>query len=1838
MSLATQPLKVVLLAAFISSCVFAPAQVVISEFMAANSTTLVDDFNASSDWIEVYNAGGHEVNLSGWGLTDIPGNLFEWTFPSTNLPPGAAMVVFASERNRRIPGLPLHTSFKLPASGDFLALTRPDGTIASQYAPAFPQQVTDVSYGLAVQEVRAILLSGGSVGRFKVPTSGALGDTWTLNTFDDSTWTRVTNAVGFEIGAGELGTNAPGLFHQLAPVGFWRYQESGTNQDARNLGSLGSIGNGRYSPGSTNGVPGPVPPFYAGYEPTNRAARVNGGVIDVPCHPALNPPGPFTVEAWVRPTAAPGTACPVSSSARGSGRAGFVFYQIGTDHWDFRIGNSNSTTYAAIASGGTPVVGQWTHLVGVYDGYAARLYVNGTLVANAGTNRPFSANPSSPFRIGSAGSGSGTYPFAGDVDEVALYGAALSPETIAAHYEAATSAAYNFTSIIRSDVRSAMNGVNSSAYLRLPFQLTNAEPATSLKLCVMSDDGFAASLNGEPTIAINAPQTLAWNSAALAPQPLQNALELTEYDLTSWAGSLVNGNNVLALQGLNVAATNADFLLHVELEAIFGSTYDNQQRYFTVPTPGKVNSSGTQDLGPTIGDALHSPPVPTTNDNIVVTCRVAPALAPVTRVELKWRVMYGATNTTVMFDDGKHGDALAADGIYGAIISNRIGSVQTYLPGQMVRWFVQASDAQARSSRWPLFPDPANSAEYLGTAVQPGDVASKLPVIHLFVQNYANGSGVDASSKIGGRASVYYDGEFYDNVFMVARGNSTIGYVKKSHSLHFNREHLFRHPGPGGERIRKTSFTADYPDPTYLRQRLSMWLCEQVGAPGPFYHPVRLQMNGSFYQLANHNDLHGEELLERLGYDSDGALYNAAGTVQPSQFSTGGFDKKTRQWENNADYAALANAISESKPAATRRTNVFDLLDVPQVISYMVAARFVHENDDVWANMSLYHDNDGDGLWRIIPFDMNLSWGAAYMDSSVDSGIQVTNDLHKSFPMYGSAAALASGGRPWNRLYDVIFATPETRAMFLRRMRTVVDTYVMPPGTPEDLQPLPPMIRAWRDEISAEAQLDRSKWGWPGKGGQSNFDPGISVDQGVYVLLNDFLKRRAEHFYGKHLVTNTALPVGYGQLQNAGIPLAPVAPSQIFIKEIEFSPASRNQNHEYVVLTNSGTEAVDLSGWRIRGGVDHTLKPGTVLLPAGTLYLSPNVAAFRTRTTAPKGGMGLFVQGDYKGQLNAWGETLTVYNAAGAVMASNSFAGAPSDAQRYLRVTELMYNPAPNTAIHADEQQFEYIELKNISPTVTLNLIGIRFSEGVTFDFSTGAVSSLPPGQSVLVVRNIDAFAARYGSPGPVAGQFTGALSNGGETLRLDDASGEKILEFAYSDGWYPTTDGLGFSLVVVDETRPWDQWGQKEAWRPSGRLSGSPGITDPQPAHPSIIRISEVLAHTDLPRVDSIELYNPSATNVNIGGWLITDDPLVPERFRIPPGTWIGPGAYRVFDADDFGTGTNAPAFSEYGESACVYATDANGALSGYYHLVDFGASPRNVSFGRHVTSDGAEHFPLQSAVTLGTNNAAPAVGPVVISEIMYNPADPFGSGDEFIELQNITATNVPLSCTFLNEPGYGNAAATNTWRLRDAVDFDFPQALILQAGARIVVAGFDPNTNANHTAAFRTRLGIPGNVTLLGPWSGNLSSSGETVELKAPDRPDLTQGTVFVPYIMIDRIAYRPTSPWPSANGLGQSLQRLSLNVYGNDPINWFAAPPTPGKANAVLLQPFRITVAPAQGGFIVDSVPEVGYTLEYSDQLPATTWTTILPPKTGTGGHLLLTDPNPSQSQRFYRVRAQ
>src|SRR6267142_5856516 len=170
---------------------------VINEFMASNSSGILDEDNLKSDWIEIYNPSSLPIDLAGWHLTDDKALPHAFTFPSTVLNPGGYVLVFASGENRAVSGSELHADFKLDAAGEYLALTRPDDTPVTVFDP-FPPQVTNVAYGFSSAATSSTSpIAGGSTAKYLIPGDGALGTTWTNADFIDSAWTAGANGFGF---------------------------------------------------------------------------------------------------------------------------------------------------------------------------------------------------------------------------------------------------------------------------------------------------------------------------------------------------------------------------------------------------------------------------------------------------------------------------------------------------------------------------------------------------------------------------------------------------------------------------------------------------------------------------------------------------------------------------------------------------------------------------------------------------------------------------------------------------------------------------------------------------------------------------------------------------------------------------------------------------------------------------------------------------------------------------------------------------------------------------------------------------------------------------------------------------------------------------------------------------------------------------------------------------------------------------------------------------------------------------------------------------------------------------------------------------------------------------------------------------------------------------------------------------------------------------------------------------------------------------------------------------------------------------------------------------------
>src|SRR6185369_2125844 len=258
----------------------------------------------------------------------------------------------------------------------------------------------------------------------------------------------------------------------------------------------------------------------------------------------------------------------------------------------------------------------------------------------------------------------------------------------------------SLSSQIASNVQLVMSNVNATVYVRIPFVVADPSAIDFLTLRMKYEDGFVAYLNGGEVARRNAPESPAWNSSATAARLDSDAVEFEDFDLSGALGLLHAGQNVLAIQGLNSQVADPDFLILPELQATSLIFDTNAERYFAMPTPGVINGFGNTNLGPLILEVGHTPAIPFDDQDLVVTARVVRTFDAIGNVMLNYRVMFGPEFVVPMMDDGSHGDGAAGDGVYGGTIPASASA-----PGQMVRYYITATDASADRSRWPLFPD-----------------------------------------------------------------------------------------------------------------------------------------------------------------------------------------------------------------------------------------------------------------------------------------------------------------------------------------------------------------------------------------------------------------------------------------------------------------------------------------------------------------------------------------------------------------------------------------------------------------------------------------------------------------------------------------------------------------------------------------------------------------------------------------------------------------------------------------------------------------------------------------------------------------------------------------------------------------------------------------------------------------------------------------------------------------------------------------------------------------------------------------------------------------------------
>ena len=1350
-------------------------QLIINEFLASNRRGLIDEDRQRVDWIEIANTSTQPVSTEGWSLTDDPERPKKWILPSRVLRAGEHLVIFASGKNRQPQGGPWHTNFKLAAQGEYLGLYAPHTEEAiSDFSPSYPPQFSDISYGFVWREESFSLIDPNTEGRLKVPDNADMD--WVQSDFNDGAWTTSLPSMGYDTGTKDEQVAGHALQLKASqPELYWAFEETqGTL--AANQGSLGSAAHGLYQGQPRLTQEGPRPPAFPILHDDNLATGFDGrnDAVEGP-ERLLSGSRAFTMAGWIRPE---GTQSSRTGLWGQNDAIEFGFIQQGTLQLWSPAGSLN-WAYPHPS-------GQWHHIAAVGNDRELILYADGQRVASSGHNGDHFGRSNFPFRVGGNGifDATGNH-FKGSIDEVALWKRALSDEEIQKLLE--ESPAKDYTALIQTDLKDSMYQHQSTVDTRFTFEVSDPNRLHQLDLKLRIDDGFVAWINGTEVATWNAPENMDWKGHATDEHPDQEAMEWRSYSLD--ASLLHKGWNVLAVRGFNLDAHDPDFLLTLQLDGVSSIDRGSEPMFMRSPSPGEKNHQTPDQSLPLLTDVSHQPTQPMAGDPIHVTARLDASLPQPDSLYLRYRFMFEAEKEIPMRDDGLGGDDTAEDGVWTAIIPTSINSA-----GWMLRYAVQGVDADGNTMRWPLFPNPRDSAAYLGLVIHDPSIQTKLPVVHLFMENPSM-----ADTDLGTRASLFHDGELYDNIHISVHGQSSRGFPKKSYNLDFNQDHRFAYQSDA-KRVKDIRLMTQWGDKSRVRNTLAYEMIQKAGSHGHFCFPVRVQRNGSFFSIADMMEDADDRWLERLGLDPEGALYKMYNNLG----GAGGNEKKTRRWENTKDLQDLVNLLSESRPLAQRTRDAWDVLDLPQTVSYFVALALCSSQDHGHKNYYLYRDSEGSGEWAPLPWDVDLSWGRNWVDARGYFHDTLYQDNELDF--YNSSQQ----NKPTNRLYELVKQASPFQSMVLRRLRTVMDQWLQAPGVSSNQGIIEARILALMDRMdppeirTSDADLDTQRWGsWGNR---------LSMRREAQRIIDLHLPGRRRFLFEQ------SPRLGRGTIPASQPALA--APS---FGPLEFNPASGDQTEEYLTLKNDHPFALDLSGWRLSGGVRHAFRPGTVIPAESTLYLTPRVSAFRSRRQSPRGGESLFVQGNYQGQLDARGETLLLTSPDDRVHLEHTFEGQPTPAQLGLRITEIFYHPNPQPPFSDQGEAFEYLELTHAG-TSTLELRGIRFTRGIDFAFADDSPLLLRTGQSLVIVRNEDAFRSRFGDSAIIAGVFDGALDNGGESLRLEDAGGERILDFSFSDQWYPTTDGEGFSLTARTLKTPWNAWDEAGAWVASREPGGDPG------------------------------------------------------------------------------------------------------------------------------------------------------------------------------------------------------------------------------------------------------------------------------------------------------------------------------------------------------------------------------------------------------------------------------
>jgi hypothetical protein len=1369
-----------------------------------------------------------------------------------------------------------------------------------------------------------------------------------------------------------------------------------------------------------------------------------------------------------------------------------------------------------------------------------------------------------------------------------------------------------------------MIGSYSTVYLRKTFTIaSSSDIPQNLRLRIYVDDGCIVWLNNHYIGSSSVAQTDQYAHDGTA---INHEAVWEEFELSAEAiGYLQAGANVIAIQALNTTIGSSDFSIDMEL---YTPGYDPTQA--GTPTPGRRNSVWSENAPPQIRQVDHAPQQPHADQPVAITAKITAAGGAPVQAQLHYQIVKPGAyipaylplpyntllssplqpltpnpdfedpknwTTIPMSDNGADSDTTSGDSIFTAQI-----------PGQtnrtLIRYRITASVVSGTSETAVTVPYPddesLNFACYVYNGVPPYKAATRsvhpegaghvyttetmtsLPVYSLitrpadFSYCYAyNGSYQipkeyeEARGRFNWEGAFVYRGEVYDHIYYRLR-QSNGRYQdagKRGMRFRFNRGRSLQacdndgKPYPTKWRTLNVSKLFDNRGVgnVGLVESMNNHLSNLLGLPAPYTHYFHFrvvdgmdevpagtngQYLGDFYGLFLAMEDYDTQFMKAHNMP-DGNLYKLKDTVYD------GNKLKRHQGRNSVtDDSDFQNIHYNMNPSQTEEY-IRNHVRLDLYYRYRAICEAIRHCDFVPADSHLKNrtwffepssTSPYGKLWDML-YDSDSTWGPDWYLSGWD---------------YVKNAISGGGGKP---------NLQQELRNYIREFR--------------DLVWQPEVVGAMIDDFAGRIQdfhlADRDRWRMaPAEAGNEDrttlaFKAQDMKNFGFTGWTPPWDGVGAPVSAGGRASYLDSLTIAGGDYSN--LPITPYITSQA----PEGFPADALTFHAAAFRDPQGVETFAAMRWRV----------GETLYNPATRerrwefdprysWVSDEITSFTTLFTLPSSqvevGRTYRVRLQMKDNTGRWSHW----------SAPISFTvGKPSKLatlQENLRISEIMYHPdGENT------EAYEFVEVQNTHAQWPLDLGGVAFTQGINFVFPEGV--TLNPQEYLLVVNaegwaDLDAFRTHYGLDKSVQvfGPYGGKLSNSGETLQLKTAvDGINICTFEYktTGEWPQRADGKGSSLEIRPGENLTDSavYASPGVWRSSVDFEGSPGRAG-RPVQYSAI-VNEVFAASEPPATGNyIELYNVTTGTLDLAGWWISDSNDDYFKYPLTTGTQALSRDYLVLPETLFNPTPATPGPKDFhlnvahGGEIYLLGRDAHNRYW-FADRVEFGASAPGEPFGRcpdgSVPDNGEnELYPLTTA-TLDSKNALPRVGPIILSEVHYNPgSDPAVALQEFVEIYNPTDTDIDLT----------------GWRLRKAVDYDFTTGTLLPAKTALAVLTFDPAApeNAAQLTAFCAVYSIPTTSPLVGPYVGRLDNAGEHLQLQRPGQsPTAEPG--YIPHLIEDEVHYSGQAPWPdTANGDGDSLNRVGTTLWGISPFYWMAASPTPGVATFFPATSPTLTLHPA------------------------------------------------------------